>query len=172
MGGNPWIPLLIAFIIQSLAFLPLIAMPETLTREIGTSLVEGDLSSDIAEAQSRQTPFTSTVQAISTRARYARESMSFLSRDISLCILVGSFFLNRFGLTVWSIMLNYVSKRYDWLIREVCLVSCLIPNPTLTLFRRSASSLPSTKLSSLCSCLSSSPGSPRLPFAICTWHRT
>ena len=108
MDYNIWLPLVAGLISQILGVLIAIALPETLpppTIDATNSLVADETAEDLRKSIKVW--------------KKIEEIFEFLFRDKAVAFLVIGFLVLRLGRQSMSILLQYVSKRYDWSLSQV-----------------------------------------------------
>lgn len=118
MTRNVWTPLLIGLGVQSLGIPIALALPETSgpkaenTRPLNTTTEEEeDEEEDNLKSSSEESP----------RESNYREVMLFLLKDINVTLLIFTFFVTTIGRQAMEMLLQYVSKRYEWPLAKVSL---------------------------------------------------
>ncbi|KAF8243212.1 MFS general substrate transporter [Wilcoxina mikolae CBS 423.85] len=112
MSHNVWTPLLIALAIKVLVLLIAYALPETRGQEIASTKP----SNSSGEEQEGDERVSRPVLETSTRknSNSHRDIMTFLCQDINVTLLVAIFLVITIGRQTMMLLMQYVSKRYDW----------------------------------------------------------
>lgn len=109
MSHNVWTPMYIALAIKVLGVLIASAIPETRGQELARQTPPNS-SHEEQEGQER----TSRPEITRKNSSSHRDIMTFLRQDINVTLLVAIFLVITIGRQTMMLLLQYVSKRYDW----------------------------------------------------------
>ncbi|KAF8537766.1 major facilitator superfamily domain-containing protein [Trichophaea hybrida] len=123
MSHNVWTPLLIALVIMVLVLLIACALPETRGLEVANT----EPSNSSGEEQEGDERISRPNLETSTRknSNSHRDIMTFLRQDINVTLLVAIFLVITIGRQTTMLLLQYVSKRYDWSLAKSSLLLSL-----------------------------------------------
>jgi hypothetical protein len=123
MTRSVWIPLIAALCFELLGFVFLVPLPETLPEKIAEdTTADPHLSSDPLEREEEQRPLLDSDEMDSKKPsslHELKESLSFLTRDTAVAALVFTFLASKVGRQSTDLLVQYVSKRYEWTIAQV-----------------------------------------------------
>jgi hypothetical protein len=116
MQYGDWYPLLLSLAIQQLGVFVALAFPETLhLRDLPEP--RDDVSESI-ELQTRKEGFGFRAQLKNFKA-----ALLFLRSDLTVALVILTFVANLLGRQSLSLLIRYASKRYNWEIKKVRLIS-------------------------------------------------
>ncbi|KAI0471545.1 major facilitator superfamily domain-containing protein [Xylariaceae sp. FL0804] len=134
MSKDPWIPLLLAVLCQSICVVIALGVPETLPLP-DDALSSGvcSTSSTIASSSDADGLFKPGSEWKS-RIQQFRQSFDFVIRDASVFALVFTFLISKVGRQATNVLFQYVSKKYGWTLSQAGLLVSLRAGVNIALF--------------------------------------
>lgn len=122
MSRNVWIPLIAAAACHTVTAFLMLVLPETGPIPIHQE-AEGAASNTISGHLVQETVNSSLLGARArARVRHFLTSIGFVLQDRNVIMLLVSFLVSKIGRQSTSILIQYVSKRYDWSIAHAGLL--------------------------------------------------
>ncbi|KAH9900452.1 major facilitator superfamily domain-containing protein [Xylariomycetidae sp. FL2044] len=137
MSKNLWIPLVGAVLFQGLSALMILIVPETLsmaTPEEATADPTETSPLDDADSTTGLDKQRTRLARWRHRIYLTSHSFSFVTHDATVGALVFMFLISKVGRQCTNILLQYVSKRYEWSLAQAGLLSSLRAAVNLVLF--------------------------------------
>jgi hypothetical protein len=135
MTKSVWIPLIAALCFELLGFVFLFPLPETLPEKTAEdNTTNPHLSSGPFEGGEEERPLLENDEMDSKKLSSMdelKESFTFLTRDTAVAALVFTFLVSKVGRQSTNLLMQYVSKRYNWSIAKVFYTLELFIHPKL-----------------------------------------
>lgn len=119
MTFGPMVPYTLSIGIIILGSIPALFLPETL-KHPKQKRVNQEAEQD-SESEESQPPRKQTVlQEVTRQAREFAQSTRFIWTDSNICLMVFVMFVTVMTRQSTNLLLQYVSKKFDWSISRVC----------------------------------------------------
>lgn len=123
MTFGPMVPYTLSIGIIILGSIPALFLPETLKHPKQTR-VNQEASEQDSESEQSQPPRKQTVlQEVTRQVREFARSTRFIWTDTKICLMVFVMFVTMMTRQSTNLLLQYVSKKFDWSISRVCALS-------------------------------------------------
>ncbi|KAJ5945417.1 hypothetical protein N7516_005585 [Penicillium verrucosum] len=125
MTFGPMVPYTLSIGIIILGSIPALFLPETLTHPKQTR-VNQEASEQDSESEQSQPPRKQTVlQEVTRQVREFARSTRFIWTDTNICLMVFVMFVTMMTRQSTNLLLQYVSKKFDWSISRASLLISL-----------------------------------------------
>jgi hypothetical protein len=118
MTFGPMFPFMLSIGIIIVGGIPVLFLPETLgtakAKQISAELVQN------SGTEHTQPDKTSVFQEVFRQAREFAESTRFIWSDFNICLMIVVLFVTVMSRQCTSLLLQYVSAKFDWTIGRVC----------------------------------------------------
>lgn len=129
MTFGPMVPYTLSMAITILGSIPVLFLPETL-KHPKQKRVSQEASEQGSEGEQSQPLRKQTVlQEVTRQVREFAQSTRFIWTDTNICLMVFVMFVTVMTRQSTNLLLQYVSKKFDWSISHVCALSLRSNNP-------------------------------------------
>lgn len=123
------VPYTLSIAITILGSIPALFLPETL-KHPKHKRVSQEASEQGSESEQSQPPRKQTMlQEVTRQVREFAQSTRFIWTDSNICLMVFVMFVTVMTRQSTNLLLQYVSKKFDWSISRVCALSLQSNNP-------------------------------------------
>lgn len=129
MSKSPWVPLLTALVLLALCTTMTLALPETLPIQESHGSIHTRHAAGTSELDEELIPGRNCEKDDRWRAliHQTREYFAFATCDASVVALVSVFLVSKVGRQSLNLLLQYVSKRYDWSLSKASVEQRCLP---------------------------------------------
>lgn len=123
MTFGPMVPYILSIGIIILGSIPALFLPETL-KHPKQNRVNQEAPEQDSESEQSQPPRKRTVlQEVTRQVREFAQSTRFIWTDTNICLMIFVMFVTVMSRQSTNLLLQYVSKKFDWSISRVCALS-------------------------------------------------
>ncbi|KAJ5493690.1 Major facilitator superfamily domain general substrate transporter [Penicillium fimorum] len=125
MTFGPMFPYLLSICIIIVGSIPALFLPETLRHTKATRVNPESLEQDSEDVQSQPPSKETAVQEITRQIHEFVQSTRFIWTDFNICLMVLLMFVTTISRQCTNLLLQYVSKKFDWSISRASLLISL-----------------------------------------------
>lgn len=119
MTFGPMVPFMLSICIIVVGSIPVFFLPETLRNAKGMRVNREGPEQD-SEGEQSQPRKRTVLQEVIRQVREFTQSTRFIWTDSNICLMVFVMFVTMMSRQSTNLLLQYVSKKFDWSIRRVC----------------------------------------------------
>ena len=119
MTFGPMLPFILSLCIIAVGSIPPFFLPETLRNAKGSQVNREGPEQD-SESEQPQPSRKTVLQELARQVREFAQSTRFIWADSNVCLMVFVMFVTVMSRQCTNLLLQYVSKKFDWSISRVC----------------------------------------------------
>ena len=123
MTFGPMVPYTLSIGIMVLGSIPALFLPETLRHPNQKRVNQEALEQDSGSEQSQPPRKQTMLQEVTRQVHEFAQSTRFIWTDTNICLMVFVMFVTVMTRQSTNLLLQYVSKKFDWSIGRVCALS-------------------------------------------------
>ena len=120
MTFGPMFPFILSICIIIVGSIPSFFLPETLRNAKGKQLSRESSGQDSGSEQSQPPRKQAMLLELTSQVREFTQSTRFIWADSNICLMVFVMFVTVMSRQCTNLLLQYVSKKFDWSISRVC----------------------------------------------------
>jgi hypothetical protein len=120
MTFGPMFPFILSICIIIVGSIPSFFLPETLRNAKGKQVSLETPEQDSGSEQSQPPKKQAVLQELSRQIREFAQSTRFIWADSNICLMVFVMFVTVMSRQCTNLLLQYVSKKFNWSISRVC----------------------------------------------------
>ncbi|KAJ5788834.1 uncharacterized protein N7518_005845 [Penicillium psychrosexuale] len=124
MTFGPMFPFILSLCIITVGSIPPFFLPETLRNTKGKQISREGLEQD-NESEQPQPPRKAALQELTRQVREFAQSTRFIWADSNVCLMIFVMFVTVMSRQCTNLLLQYVSKKFDWSISRASLLISL-----------------------------------------------
>jgi hypothetical protein len=121
MTFSPMFPYLVSICLILVGSIPALFLPETLEDAKAKQSLQTNAEQDEDNGQPEQNINKSPLEELKRQVREFKVSTRFIWSDANVCLMILVFFVTIMTRQSTNLLLQYVSKKFDWSIARVCI---------------------------------------------------
>src|SRR3954469_12393353 len=121
MTFGPMFPYLVSICLILVGSIPALFLPETLEDAKAKQSLQNNSEQRDENGQSEQNVNKSALEELKRQVREFKVSTRFIWSDTNVCLMILVFFVTVMTRQSTNLLLQYVSKKFDWSIARVCI---------------------------------------------------
>jgi hypothetical protein len=121
MTFSPMFPYLVSICLILVGSIPALFLPETLEDAKAKQSLQTSSEQDDDNGQPEQNINKSPFEELKRQVREFKVSTRFIWSDANVCLMILVFFVTIMTRQSTNLLLQYVSKKFDWSIARVCI---------------------------------------------------